>query len=87
MARVDAVIGGIAPSPYANVGINVIRAIASYAGRPVATGRGGATSYALIDSRRYTVAPPGRLPLFPIRFSLVDVPDRYVLPALGRACA
>ena len=82
MPRVDAVIGGIAPSPYANVGINVIRAIASYAGRPVATGRGGATSYALIDNRRYAIAAPGRLPLFPIRFSLVDVPDRYVLPAL-----
>jgi Domain of unknown function (DUF4166)/Saccharopine dehydrogenase NADP binding domain len=82
MARVDEVTGGIAPSPYANVGINVIRAIASYAGKPVATGRGAATSHALIDSKRYTVAVPGRLPLFPIRFSLVDVPDRYVLPAL-----
>jgi hypothetical protein len=82
MARVDTVTGGIAPSPYANVGINVIRAIASYAGKPVATGRGRATSYALIDNKRYTIAPPGRLPLFPVRFSLVDVPDRYVLPAL-----
>jgi hypothetical protein len=82
MARVDAVIGGIAPSPFANVGINVIRAIASYAGKPVTTGRGGATCYALVDTRRYTIAVPGRLPLFPIRFSLVDVPDRYVLPVL-----
>jgi hypothetical protein len=82
MARVDTVTGAIAPSPYANVGINVIRAIASYAGKPVATGRGRATSYALIDNKRYTIAPPGRLPLFPVRFSLVDVPDRYVLPAL-----
>jgi uncharacterized protein DUF4166/saccharopine dehydrogenase-like protein len=82
MARVDAVIGGIAPSPYANVGINVIRAIASYAGKPVATGRGRAASYALIDAKRYTIAPPGRLPLDPIRFSLVDVPDPVVLPEL-----
>jgi hypothetical protein len=82
MARVEAVIGGIAPSPYANVGINVIRAIASYAGKPVTTGRGRATSYALIDTRRYTIAVPGGLPLFPVRFSLVDVPDRYVLPVL-----
>jgi Domain of unknown function (DUF4166)/Saccharopine dehydrogenase NADP binding domain len=82
MARVETVIGGIAPSPYANVGINVIRAIASYAGKPVATARGEAAAYALIDSRRYTIAPPGRLPLFPTRFSLVDVPDQHVLPEL-----
>ncbi len=84
MARVDAVIGGIAPSPYANVGINVIRAIASYAGKPVAMVRDGrpATGYALTDTRRYTIAPPGRLPLHPIRFSLVDVPDLQVLPGL-----
>jgi hypothetical protein len=84
MARIDAVTGGIAPSPYANVGANVIRAIASYAGKPVAVIREGrkATAYALIDSRRYTIAPPGRLPLHPIRFSLVDVPDLQVLPKL-----
>jgi hypothetical protein len=84
MVRVDGVIGGIAPSPYANVGINVIRAIASYAGKPVAMIRDGrkAQAYALIDSRRYTIAPPGRLPLHPIRFSLVDVPDLEVLPEL-----
>jgi len=31
------------------------------------------TSYALIDSKRYTIAPPGKLPLFSVRFSLVDV--------------
>jgi Domain of unknown function (DUF4166)/Saccharopine dehydrogenase NADP binding domain len=82
MASIDSVTGGIAPSPYANVGINVIRAIASYGGKPVATGRGQATAYALIDTIRYAIAPPGRLPLFPTRFSLVDVPDHYVLPEL-----
>jgi uncharacterized protein DUF4166/saccharopine dehydrogenase-like protein len=84
MARVDAVTGGIAPSPYANVGVNVIRAIASYGGKPVSLMRAGrkAIAYALIDSRRYTIAPPGRLPLRPIRFSLVDVPDLQVLPRL-----
>lgn len=84
MARVDAVTGGIAPSPYANVGVNVVRAVASYAGKPVSLMRDGrkAAAYALIDSRRYTIAPPGRLPLHPIRFSLVDVPDLQVLPGL-----
>jgi hypothetical protein len=82
MARVDRVVGGIAPSPYANVGVNVIRAIASYAGKPVATTRDDRSAYALIDTLRYTIAPPGRLPLHPIRFSLVEVPDLDVLPAL-----
>ena len=59
----NTVTGGIAPSPYANVGENVIRAIASYAGKPVGTGRGQATAYALVDTRRYTIArglPPPR---------------------------
>jgi hypothetical protein len=84
MARVERVTGGIAPSPYANVGMNVIRAIASYAGKPVALLRDGRKTegYGLIDALRYTVAPPGRLPLYPIRFSLVDVPDLQVLPEL-----
>ena len=84
MARVGCITGGIAPSPYANVGINVIRAIASYAGKPVAVMHDGrkANGYAMIESRRYTIAPPGRLPLYPVRFSLVDVPDLELLPEL-----
>jgi hypothetical protein len=62
----------------------VIRAIASYAGRPVKVVREGRSTagYALIETMRYTIGPPGRLPLHPIRFSLVDVPDLQVLPAL-----
>ncbi len=84
MAQVEAVAGGIAPSPYANVGINVIRAVASYAGKPVTLLHDGrrVTRPALIDSRRFTIAPPGALPLHPIRFSLVDVPDLQLLPEL-----
>ena len=39
-----AISGGIAPSPYAGVGLNVIRAIAGYSGKPInarrATARG-----------------------------------------------
>jgi len=84
LARLDTVTGGIAPSPYANVGLNVIRAIASYAGRPVKLVRDGqpAIGYGLVESRHFTIAPPGRMPLRPIRFSLVDVPDLRVLPLL-----
>ena len=84
MVRVTTIAAGIAPSPHAKLGLNVIRAIASYAGRPVKLIRGGrpATGYGLIEARRYTIGPPGRLPLDPIRFSLVDAPDLAVLPGL-----
>jgi len=84
MTRLDSVTAGIAPSPYAGVGLNVIRAIASYAGQPVRLVRDGhpAVGRGLIETRRYTIAPPGRLPLWPVRFSLVDVPDLAALPAL-----
>ncbi|SOB78774.1 Saccharopine dehydrogenase NADP binding domain-containing protein [Sphingomonas guangdongensis] len=74
--------GGIAPSPYAGIGLNVMRAVVGYAGAPVKLWRGGraATGTGLAESRRYTVAVPGRLPLRSIRFSLVDVPDLQVIP-------
>jgi len=84
LARLDSVTGGIAPSPYAGVGLNVIRAIASYAGKPVRLVRDGrpAVGRGLIEMRRFTIAPPGYLPLRPTLFSLVDVPDLQALPEL-----
>ena len=82
LARVDTITGGIAPSPYAGVGLNVIRAIASYAGKPLRLVRTGrpATGYGLTETMRATIGPPGRLPLRSTLFSLVDVPDLTVLP-------
>ncbi len=84
MTCVTTIKGGIAPSPYAGVGLNVIRAIASYAGKPVSMVRNGkpATGYALTETMRYTICPPGHLPLKNTLFSLVDVPDLKVLPEL-----
>lgn len=75
--------GGIAPSPYAGIGLNVMRAVVSYAGGPVKLRRAGKpfTAKGLTESRRYIVAPPGFRPLRSLRFSLVDVPDLQVLPA------
>lgn len=74
--------GGIAPSPYAGIGLNVMRAVVGYAGAPVKLTRDGKPGHGigLAESRRFTIAVPGRLPLRPIRFSLVDVPDLQVIP-------
>lgn len=85
LSQVTSVNGGIAPSPFAGVGQNVISAIAAYAayaGQKIKMKRNGvdACGYALTESLRYTIAPPGRMPLANIRFSLVDVPDLQVLP-------
>jgi len=84
MARVDTITGGIAPSPYAGVGENVIRAIAGYAGQPVELLRNGgkAQGHPLTEQMRYTIAPPGRVPLNDTLFSLVDVPDLRALAEL-----
>jgi len=84
LKRVTSITGGVAPSPYAGVGKNVIRAISAYAGQSVKLVRGGTSTSAsaLVENLRYTIAPPGRMPLRNIRFSLVDVPDLQVLPEL-----
>ncbi len=74
--------GGIAPSPFAGIGLNVMRAVVGYAGAPVKLRRGGKDGHGigLAESLRFTVAVPGRLPLRNIHFSLVDVPDLQLLP-------
>jgi len=73
----------IAPSPGAGVGKNVMRVVLGYSGSPIRLTRHGepATGIGLVDNRRYTIAPPGHLPLYNRRFSLVDVPDLTLLPA------
>jgi hypothetical protein len=74
--------GGIAPSPYAGIGLNVMRAVVGYAGAPVKLLRNGQKSHGLglAESTRFTIAVPGKLPLHSIHFSLVDVPDLQVIP-------
>ena len=84
MSQIEAVEAGIATSPFAAVGASVVRAIADYAGQPVAYL--GPVSNVIgspfLSQRRYTVAPPGRLPLRSGLFSLVDTPDLRALPEL-----
>ena len=84
MTRIDTIVGGIAPSPFAGVGANVIRAIAGYAGQAVPLRRDGVTvkAWPLTDHLRFTIAPPGELPLENRLFSLVDVPDLCALAEL-----
>ena len=84
MVAVHSIRGGIAPSPFASVGSSVIRAIASYAGQPIALWRNGApaTGRALTESLHFTIAAPGHVPLRRRRFSLVDVPDLRLFPTL-----
>jgi len=83
-SRLDSILGGIAPSPFAGVGLNVIRAIAGYAGQPVPLRRNGqaAIGHPLTEHRRVIIAPPGRVPLYSTLFSLVDVPDLRALADL-----
>jgi hypothetical protein len=82
--RVRGIAAGIAPSPYVDLGRNVIGAIASYAGKPVPLTRDGhmATGRGLIEARRFTVGAPGMLPLASRRFALADVPDLRLAAAL-----
>lgn len=81
MMRVNAIEAGIAPSPHARVGSNVIRAIASYAGQRIPRRVGGRDGYGIgmVDSRHLPVNVPGAVPLPRTRFALVEVPDLTVL--------
>ena len=72
------VTAGIGPSPFSGVGLNVIRALTGYAGRPMSQGDG----IALTETRIVTIAPPGHRPMRPRLFANVDTPDAAILPLL-----
>src|SRR5262249_8997739 len=82
--RLDAIAAGLAPSPRSGLGLSVVHAVAGPAGRRGRFRRAGraATGHAMIGMRSSPVAPPGRVPLGPMRFSLIDVPDLELLPRL-----
>ncbi|UJR14287.1 hypothetical protein I4U23_001277 [Adineta vaga] len=80
-SKIQSIKVGIAPSPQIDIGLNVVRAITSYAGQKMHLVRHGqlTSAYGLIETMRYTISPPGSLPLHNRRFALVDVPDYYIL--------
>jgi len=82
MSLVTEIRAGVAPSPFGGIGVSVVRAITSYAGKRVDVRRHGKVEFAypLTESMRYTIGPPGCLPLRNLRFSLVQVPDQRLLP-------
>ncbi len=84
MSHIDSIRGGLAPSPFADLGANVMRAISSYAGQPIAIRRNGtpATGYPATEQMRFTISPPGGVPLRRRLFSLVEVPDLRALAEL-----
>lgn len=86
LEEIDSVAGGIAPSPFAGMGRSVIDAIAGYAGRPITTWQEGKSGreHTFVSKRRFTIRPPGYLPLPPMTFSLLDVPDLELLQTLKR---
>ncbi len=77
LSNVEIIRAGVAPSPYAGVGENVVRAIAAQAGRPAPIQHDGqvSTGYPITETIRATIAPPGIVPLQNRLFSLVNVPD------------
>jgi len=84
LTKVDSITGGIAPSPFAGLGLSVVQGIAGYAGKPLLVRRNNELqeSHALTETRHHTIAPPGHLPLRPMTFSLLDVPDLQLLATL-----
>lgn len=80
--EIETVVAGLAPSPKAGLGQNVIRAVLGYAGTRIPLTKNGmrTTGTAMVESKRYTIRPPGLVPLRTTRFSLVDVPDLQLFP-------
>ena len=80
--RVESVEIGVAPSPFARMGLSVVKSIFDYAGEHLVLHMDGqkTTRRALNSGRRKTIAPPGAMPLRNRLFAFVDGPDLQVFP-------
>jgi len=86
LAHVESIACGIAPSPRAGMGRSVVQAIAGYAGKPVTVIRNGHQEMLnnFVSTKNFTIAAPGHIPLPPMTFSLIDVPDLQLLAELDK---
>ena len=83
MDGITDILAGIAPSPKAVMGRNVIAAVAAYAGKKkVGVLRGGEFTHVhgLTETHRETICVPGHKPMPNILFSVVEGPDPQELP-------
>ena len=74
---------GIAPSPKADLGRNVVAAVANYAGQkivPIRRANQRALAAGLTETRAVTICVPGDVPLPRVSLALADAPDAVVLP-------
>ena len=74
---------GIAPSPKADLGRNVVAAVTLYAGQktvPVKRKEKDITVAGLTEIRNATICAPGNIPLPRLPFAVADAPDARVLP-------
>jgi saccharopine dehydrogenase-like NADP-dependent oxidoreductase len=73
---------GIAPSPKAELGLSVIKAILSYVGTKIPTRRNGEDTdfIGLAESRNYQIAIEDYPPLERRRFSAVEAPELRLFP-------
>jgi len=83
MSSITNIRAGIAPSPKAVMGRNVISAVAAYAGKKqVGVLRDGTftMTHGLTETHRETICVPGQKPLPNVLFSIVEGPDAQELP-------
>ncbi len=80
--QVESVEVGVAPSPFASMGLSVVKGIFDYAGENLVLYKNGrkTSQSALTSGRRKTIAPPGALPLRNRLFAFVDGPDLQIFP-------
>ena len=73
---------GVAPSPKAPLGRSVVAATASYAGESVRRLQDGrvVNAVGLVETRSWTIAPPGTRPMRRRLFVLADAPDLALAP-------
>lgn len=79
----DNVMIGIAPSPKADLGRNVVGAVTQYAGqKTVSIRQDGKNTFiaGLTEIRKATICAPGEIPLPRLPYAVADAPDAQVLP-------